>query len=189
MDSLARKIGILLGSGSGSGDGPGSGSGYGITSFNGESVHYIDGVPTIIRSVHGNIARGAIINTDMTTTPTFIARVGDHFAHGVTLKKALIDARNKMLSDATDDERVGMFLSEYSSQETYSGHQLFEGHGLLTGSCEQGRAQFVRDREIDLDRQYTLVEFCELTASAYGAEVVALLKQTLKSIPETGIRR
>ena len=60
------------GYGSGSGSGSGDGSGSGIAEYNGVAVYRIDGVPTLIASVRGNIARGQILNSDLTTTPCYV---------------------------------------------------------------------------------------------------------------------
>lgn len=78
--TLHEKIKALLsvnyGSGDGYGSGYGSGYGYGdgIKRFNGETVYRIDGVNTLIRSVRGNTAHGAILNDDLTLTSCYIAK-------------------------------------------------------------------------------------------------------------------
>ena len=82
--TLAEKIADFLqvsyGDGSGYGDGYGDGSGYGygdssgVKSFCGEPVRMVDGVATIIRVVRGSIARGLILNGDLTTSPCYVVR-------------------------------------------------------------------------------------------------------------------
>jgi hypothetical protein len=54
------------GDGYGSGSGYGYGSGDGIKAFCGENVYQIDGIQTIIRKLKGNIAKGVILNSDLT---------------------------------------------------------------------------------------------------------------------------
>ena len=77
------------GSGHGDGYGSGHGDGYGIKNINGESVYRIDGVNTLVRSVRGNTAHGAIVNSDLTLTPCYIVKQDNVFAHGETLRKAM----------------------------------------------------------------------------------------------------
>ena len=93
------------GDGSGYGSGYGDGSGYGIKSFNGEPVHRIDGVNTLIRSVRGNTAHGAIVNKDLTLTPCYIVKQDGVFAHGETLREAMEDLRDKLFEDMPEDDR------------------------------------------------------------------------------------
>jgi len=144
--------GYGYGSGSGSGYGSGSGDGYGLKSFNGDDVHYIDGVPTVIKSVKGFVARGLIINHDLTTTPTYVVRVGNSFAHGETIKEAQSDAEAKHLQDSPVEDRVSAFLDAFDGVETIPASELFDWHFKLTGSCKQGRNAFVKDNGIDLEK-------------------------------------
>ena len=175
------------GSGSGSGDGSGygygSGSGYGsgyddgyddgIKSFNGEKVYLIDGVNTLIHSVRGNIAHGAILNGDLTLTPCYIVKQDGFFAHGETLREAMEDLRDKLLEDMPEDDRIEMFLSETDREKTYPTQYFYDWHHRLTGSCDMGRKQFARDHGVDLEHGImTLTEFLELTKDAYGGDVI-----------------
>lgn len=167
------------GSGYGSGDGSGSGSGWGsgsLHSVNGQAVHYIDDLPTIITSVHGSIAQGGIVKFDFTLKPCYIARVGDCFAHGDTLHDAVRDATAKALEDEPVEERVARFRAAYPDyNKPVSCRELFDWHHILTGSCEAGRRQFCRDHDIDLDASYTVRYFIDITRDAYGGGVIKLL--------------
>ena len=161
------------GYGDGSGDGSGSGSGYGIKSFNGETVHRIDGVNTLIRSVRGNTAHGVIVNADLTLTPCYIIKQENVFAHGETLRGAMEALRDKLFEDMPEEERIAMFLSETDRGKTYPTQYFYDWHHRLTGSCDMGRKQFARDHGVDLEHgMMTLTEFLELTKYAYGGDVI-----------------
>ena len=163
------------GSGSGSGYGDGSGSGYGdgIKRFNREPVYRIDGVNTLIRSVRGNIAHGAIVNADLTITPCYIVKQDNVFAHGGTLREAMEALRDKLFEDMPEDERIDTFLRETDREKAYPTQYFYDWHHRLTGSCDMGRKQFARDHGVDLDHgMMTLMEFLELTKSAYGGGVI-----------------
>ena len=161
------------GSGSGYGDGYGSGDGYGIKSFNGEPVFRIDGVNTLIRSVRGNTAHGAIVNEDLTLTPCYIVKQENVFAHGETLRGAMEALREKLFEDMPEDERIAMFLSETDRKKPYPTQYFYDWHHRLTGSCDMGRKQFAQDHGVDLEHgMMTLTEFLELTKDAYGGDVI-----------------
>ena len=165
--------GYGYGDGSGYGDGYGDGSGYGIKSFKGEPVYRIDGVNTLIRSMRGNTAHGAIVNNDLTITPCYIVKQGNVFAHGETLREAMEALRDKLFEDMPEDERIDAFLRETDREKTYPTQYFYDWHHRLTGSCDMGRKQFARDYGVDLEHgMMTLTEFLELTKDAYGGDVI-----------------
>ena len=161
------------GSGYGYGDGDGSGDGSGIKSFNRKTVYRIDGVNTLIRSVRGNTAHGAILNGDLTLTPCYIVKQDGFFAHGETLREAMEALRGKLFEDMPEDDRIEMFLSETDREKTYPTQYFYDWHHRLTGSCDMGRKQFARDHGVDLEHgMMTLTEFLEMTKDAYGGDVI-----------------
>ena len=172
-DGSGSSSGDGSGYGSGYGDGYGSGDGYVIKSFNGEPVFRIDGVNTLIRSVRGNTAHGAIVNEDLTLTPCYIVKQENVFAHGETLRGAMEALREKLFEDMPEDERIAVFLSETDRKKPYPTQYFYDWHHRLTGSCDMGRKQFAQDHGVDLEHgMMTLTEFLELTKDAYGGDVI-----------------
>ena len=172
-DGFGSGSGSGFGDGFGSGFGDGFGSGFGIKSFNGAPVYRIDGVNTLIRSVRGNTAHGAIVNEDLTLTPCYIVKQDNVFAHGETLREAMEDLRDKLFEDMPEDERIAMFLRETDREKTYPTQYFYDWHHRLTGSCDMGRKQFARDHGVDLEHgMMTLTEFLEMTKDAYGGDVI-----------------
>lgn len=170
-DGSGDGYGSGFGSGYGSGDGYGDGSG--IKRFNREPVYRIDDMNTLIRSVRGNTAHGAILNGDLTLTPCYIVKQDNVFAHGETLRGAMEALRDKLFEDMPEEERIAMFLSETDHGKTYPTQYFYNWHHRLTGSCNMGRKQFARDHGVDLERgMMTLTEFLELTKDAYGGDVI-----------------
>ena len=173
------------GSGSGFGDGSGDGSGYGdgygdgVKSFCGQKVYIIDCMQTLIDSVHGNYARGAILKSDLTTESCYVAKVGNYFAHGATLKQAVADAQAKYDKNKSLSERIDDFRQQYPTLDTVCyGADLFRWHNTLTGSCQFGRQQFCTERGIDPDTvTMTVAEFIELTKDAYGNSAIRQLRE------------
>ena len=202
MSALAEKIKAFLsvssgdGDGYGSGDGSGSGYGYGygsgdgygygygdgIKSFNGEPVYTIDDVPTILHHVRGNIAHGVILNRDLTTTPCYVVKQDNCFAHGETLGDAMAALRDKLFEYMSEEERIAAFLRETEDGKAYPAQYFYDWHHQLTGSCDLGRRQFARDHGIDVDSDtMTLREFLNLTKDAYGGDVI---RKALKELEE-----
>ena len=160
------------GYGTGYGASSGSGSGSGIKKYDGEDVHMIDGVQTIITAVHGNIAKGTILQKDLTLTPCFMAKVDGFFAHGETARAAVEAARDKAFEDLPQEERITAFLDAIKPNTEYPVMTLYDWHHRLTGSCEAGRKAFAKDHGIDLSADMTREAFFELTKDAYGGSVI-----------------
>ena len=169
------------GSGYGDGDGYGSGSGYGygVVEYNHQKVYKIDGVPTIIDSVHGNYAKGKILKDDLTVTECFIAKCGNFFAHGESLKQALSDASEKYNENKPLEERIAEFNEKFpDNDDPIDGNELFSWHHILTGSCLFGRKEFCSSKGLDVKAKYTVREFISLTENAFGSDVIIKLKQS-----------
>ena len=175
------------GDGDGDGDGDGSGSGYGsgygdgVQLVNDERVYEIDGVQTIIRSIRGNIAKGAILNDDLTLTPCYIAKVDNYFAHGKTLKEALAEAQEKAFDNMPLNARINAMLDEIKPGVKYPGRTFYKWHHILTGSCTMGRDQFVKQGGYDLDRDtFTIDEFIKITKNSFGRNAIQALAEEIK---------
>ena len=141
----------------------------------------IDDVQTIIDHVHGNIAKGAILNSDLTTTPCYIVKSGNLFAHGETLRKAQEALLEKQFEYMDEDERIEAFLNEIDIEKRYPTSVFFDWHHRLTGSCEMGRKAFAAEHEIDLENgTMTTMEFIELTRNAYGGNVIRNLERKMQ---------
>lgn len=174
------------GDGSGSGDSYGSGYGHGygmLKEWAGQHVYSIDGVATLIDSVHGNYAKGRILKKDLTTESCFIAKVeGRYFAHGETLREAMADAMNKAFEDLPEGERIDKFVAEYPDKNIVAKNaDLFAWHNRLTGSCEMGRRAFAKEHDIDVENgSMTVDNFIKLTINSYGGEIIKKLKERYK---------
>ena len=173
------------GSGSGSGYGSGSGSGYGygsgsgVKTFCGKNVYLIDDVQTIIESVRGNVAKGYILQNDLTLIPCCVVKENNMFSHGSTLREAFEALQEKLYDDSTEEERIRKFREHFPDfSKKYPARELFVWHHVLTGSCKAGREAFCRDKEIDVDKdEFTIHEFIKLTENSYNGHVIKKLKE------------
>lgn len=158
--------------------GRGCGCGDGIAVFEGKPVHDIDGIQTIITAVHARFAKGYILNSNLTLTPCFIAKSGDTFAHGETLKKAIAALQEKLFEDMPEQERIAAFIKAYPDEDTkIPARDLWVWHNRLTDSCEMGRNKFAADHRINLDKdEFTPMEFCEMCKHSYGGDVIRKLE-------------
>lgn len=177
--------GFSDGNGDGSGDGNGSGfddgNGYGygdgnIKSFDGKDVFLIDDIQTIITAIFGNVAKGYILESDLTLTPCYVAKSGNTFAHGNTLKEAIDALHDKLFDDMPEEDRIAEFFKTHSPGVKYPAKDLFVWHNRLTGSCEAGRMSFARSHGIDLENDtFTIEEFVSLCKDSYGGETIKKL--------------
>ena len=177
MEEVIKQF-LAVGYGYGSGDG----SGYGIKSYNGHEVYRIDDMQTIIYSVHGNIAKGATINSDLTLSDCYIAKCGDYFAHGETAKQAMADAQSKAYQNKPIEERIGYVIEKYPDVDVPIEHSaLFSLHNFLTGSCLFGRQEFAKAHSLDPEHgAMTMREFIHLTKDAYGEDNIRQLADAYK---------
>jgi hypothetical protein len=172
------------GSGDGSGDGSGSGSGYGygVGKIDGKIVYHIDDVQTIITSVHGNVAKGYILQSDLTLTPCYVVKGNNLFAHGDDLHQAMAALRDKMFEDMPEEERIAEFIKEHPNKDkAYPNKDLFDWHNRLTGSCMAGRTAFVKDRGLTMEGETTVTEFIRLTENAYNGTVIKNLEKAYEN--------
>ena len=184
-DGAGEGDGSGCGCGKGTGEGSGRGPGYGvgfqqeqIKAFCGKAVHRIDGIPTIIDRVHGNIAQGRILRSNLTTQKCYIVRNDRHFAHGDTVREAMEALISKEFDGMPEAERIAAFRREFpETDKPYPNKSLFDWHNRLTGSCLAGRRTFVQDRGLSMDGKTTVREFIRLTEDAYGGSTVRKLKK------------
>lgn len=179
-----NSCGSVAGYGDGDGAGSGYGSGYGADSgkcvkeLNGDNVHLVDGLQTIIKSIHGNLAQGFILNSDLTLQPCYIVKEQNKFAHGNTLHDAFTCLQEKLYDGSTEEERIEAFVKKFPDYDTpYPNRDLFAYHHVLTGSCRMGRESFCKDKGINLDDSTTVREFVSLTKDSYGSETIRKLPQ------------
>lgn len=170
--------GCALGSGFLKGDGNGCGGntifGGGLKSYNGNRVYRIDNVDTIIYTVKGDYAMGAIVAPDLTLNPCYIAKGKGMFAHGRTLRFAQASLLDKIQSNQTEEERIAGFKETFPEYDKhYPASLLFEWHHKLTGSCRMGREEFCRNHGIDIQNDtFTVREFVKLTKDEYKGDII-----------------
>lgn len=156
------------------------GSGSGVTQIDGKNVYQIDRTPTLIYSIHGNVAHGAILHDDFTLTPCYVVKQDNLFAHGATLREAMEALRDKLFEDMPEEERIGAFLAETECGKKYPNQHFYDWHHRLTGSCDMGRKAFAQDHGIDVENgTMTLEEFLELTKNSYGGDVIRHVQERL----------
>ena len=174
------------GDGSGYGSDDGSGYGYGaddgdIKALNGNIVDNVDSLPTIIIQVRDNFAKGYTVKNDLTLSPCYIAKVGNSFAHGSTLKEAVADAGAKEMEKMPIEERIEKFMETFGALDSeHTGREFYDWHHILTGSCRMGRDAFCKDNFINLTEKYTVKYFLDITKNAYGNDIIKELRKEYK---------
>jgi hypothetical protein len=189
--SFGSGNGAVAGSGDGSCDGRGDGSSYCagggcvmFKNFNGKKVYIIDSIPCTFISIKKNIALIEVINKDLTTTKTFLAKDENFFAHGRTAKEAIEASYKKKIANMDVETKINLFVKTFDFNSIQSNRTFFDWHYTLTGSCELGRNRFVKENAIDLNKSMSTKKFLELTKNAYGGDIIKkiieIYKQTNK---------
>ena len=175
MDIL--KIKQFLGDGNGYGNG--NGYGYGIKSINGYDIYKVDDTPTIFTHIHGNIAKGYILEKNVVLKSCYIVKGDGYFAHGETLIEAQKALEAKIIDDMDIDEKISLFKEKFPNvNKKYAVKDFYHWHHNLTGSCEMGRKSFANSHNIDIDNDVmTVKEFIDLTENAYCGEIIKRLKE------------
>lgn len=181
MEDVRIKAFLAIETGSGYGDGDGSGYGDGIEKLDGKHIHQIDGVPTIIKAIVNNVAKGYILQSDLSLTPCYVVKGNNLFAHGDSVRSAMEALTNKMFDDMPEEERIAEFIKAHPEQDKlYPNQDLYDWHHRLTGSCTAGRDAFVKDNALSMDGSMTVLEFIELTKNSYGGATIRKLAETYK---------
>ena len=145
-------------------------------------MYLVDSVPTIFTHIKGNVAKGFILQSDLTMTPCYVVKGNNQFAHGDDLHKAMAALTDKMFDDMPEEERIAEFIKAHPDKDkAYPNQDLFDWHHRLTGSCMAGRNAFVKDRGMTLDGKTTVAAFIELTKNAYGGSTIKNLEKAYKS--------
>ena len=168
------------GSGSGSGYGDGSGENFGVAAFCGDPVQRIDGIATILRSIHGNAAMGDILRGDLTLKKCYVVKGAGFFAHGETLSEAQEALEQKIMENMPIEQKISKFMENFKPGMKYPAKEFYAWHNTLTGSCEMGRKEFAREHGIDIENDaMTPEEFIKLTENAYGGAIIRQLKAAM----------
>ena len=176
-DGSGFGYGYGFGHGDGSGSSDGYNSSYGVSRFDGHPVAIVDDTQTVFYSIHGNVAKAAILQDDLTLCPCYIVKGGNCFAHGETLRQAQAALEQKLFSNMTIAERIQAFLNAFQPGKEYPNQQFFDWHNRLTGSCEMGRKAFAQQHNIDVENgTMTPEQFMALTENAYGRDAIRQLK-------------
>lgn len=156
--------------------GSGHGGCKGIKELNGNRVYLIDKIETIFISIHGNVAKGYILQSDLQLKPCFIAKGNGKFAHGETVREAFDALQKKLYDNSTEKERIEAFVKKFPEYDKeYDNKDLFYYHHILTGSCKMGRETFISNKGLSLDDKTTIREFVELTQYEYGGNIIRKL--------------
>lgn len=145
-----------------------------LKSYDRNKVYTIDCQDTIIYTVKGDYAMGAIVAPDFTLKPCYIAKGKGMFAHGRTLRGAYDSLLKKIQSNQTEEERIAGFKEAFPEYDKhYPASLLFEWHHKLTGSCRMGREEFCRNHGIDIQNDtFTVREFVKLTKDEYKGGII-----------------
>lgn len=180
-------------------DGSGYGSGYGSGSGNGmendgdllsfarvgnDTIHNINGAPMAIDNIKGNIAKGRILNDDMTFTDCWIVREGNCIEYGKDLHKTYLAAQRESAIQLPKEERLKMFVQRFPSpDEPIPIKELYHWHHVLTGACRIHSKEWCKRHGFNFEDEIYCVSirrFVNLTESEWGGDIIKELKNYYK---------
>jgi hypothetical protein len=98
------------------------------------------------------------------------------------LKEAEAALAEKIFDNMDTDEKIDAFLKEFDLTSKYPAKMFYEWHHKLTGSCEFGRNQFVKNHDIDIENgMYTVREFIDITKGDYGGQIIEQIAERIES--------
>lgn len=167
----------------GYGCGNGDGHSNGIKNINGYDVYRVDNTPIIFTHIHGNIAKGFILERNIILKPRYIVKGNGYFAHGETLRDAQSALEEKILGDMNIEKKIKLFKEKFSDvNKKYPIKDFYQWHHILTGSCEMGRKSFAKNHDIDIENDMMMVkEFISLTENAYYGKIIKELKESYEN--------
>ena len=165
------------GSGNSFGSGNGFGYGSGLKSISSKKIYMVDDIAITISHIHGNAAKGTIVNNDLTETLCYIVKEGKYFAHGKTLAEANAALQDKLFDKMPVEKRIAAFWTCHKRGIKYPTKDFFEWHHKLTGSCLMGRQQFAKGHDVDLEGEMTVEEFIALTKNSFGGDIIKRLEE------------
>lgn len=151
------------------------------SSFNddlGVTIYYIDSVPTILYSVKGDYAKGAIVSeSDLSLTPCFVMKKGEMYAHGSTLHEAHSIVHDKFEKKHSIEERIATFKSKFPDFSIkLKIKELLDWHYYLTGSCLLGKLAVINDNGLNIEQDSVSInEFIEYSRDKFGWNIIKLL--------------
>ena len=146
------------------------------------TVYIVDGIQTIITNIKGALAKGFIVQNDLTLEPCFVIKGQGYLAHGETVKAARQALQDKIFENMDTDEAIDKFLETFERDKEYPVKLFYEWHHYLTGSCEMGRKTFMRDRNLTFEDKIDVDEFIALCKDSYGGEVIKELEERWSEI-------
>jgi len=142
----------------------------------------VDEIQTIIHSIKGNIAKCSIVNSDLTLSKCYVAKIGNSFAHGDSIEKAVSDATRKHFDNLPVEQKIDEFLNQFNTTDKYPAQLFYHWHTTLTGSCDFGKDAFIKEHGISLSDNMTVAEFIGLVKDKYGSEIIEQLEDKLNSL-------
>jgi len=94
---------------------------------------------------------------------TAVARKGNTFAHGDSIREAIQDLRFKMAKKNIEEYR------DLTRDSVLTFEEAMMMYRVITGSCQYGVNRFLEENSIE-EKNYTVGEILELTHGQYGHE-------------------
>ena len=148
-----------------------------LKSYNGQKVYHIEDIAVILHSVVGHAANCSVIQPDMSLKRGVLVRYGNSFGFAEHSQEAFEKARELSIKrgwEHAEEDPIAYMHKNYPDAEAQLERKtVFDLHNVLTGSCLDGREEFIKQRNISLEGTITLKEFFDLSKYEFGKETIA----------------
>ena len=121
----------------------------------------VDGIFTEVVKQKGNVYHVKKLNEDKVF---YLITDGEKWSHGDTLKEAKMDLVYKVTNKTKDDYKLLTLSSVLSFEEAVVCYRV------ITGACSFGVKDFVKNKLVKVEKEYSIETIIEKTIGCYGNE-------------------
>jgi hypothetical protein len=130
-------------------------------SWQDEKYISVDGIFTEVVKQKGNIYHVKKLNNDKVF---YLITDGEKWSHGDTLKEAKMDLVYKVTNKTKDDYKLLTLNSVLTFEEAVVCYRV------ITGACSFGVKDFVKNKLVKIEKEYSVETIIEKTIGCYGNE-------------------
>lgn len=95
----------------------------------------------------------------------------------VNINPEVMEKYHELIRSTAFESKINDFVNTHNMTDKYSARELSRWHMLMTFSCPQGRYQFAKKMNIDVNNDYfTVPEFFALCKGELGEEIVKIIE-------------
>ena len=144
--------------------------------INGKTLHVIDGIPTAIEHIDGDVAKGYALNCNAYLTPCYVIKWHGRFAHGATLREARAALEEKVFKGSDMSAKITMLAERLAVGEKHPAQVYYGWYHRLTRS-----GILAHDHSIQIcNDMWTVTEFVSLIEDDNAKKIFTQLAEAIE---------